>query len=143
MYHTTDTYLNRVVTTVDEVGNNEIVDEVICQDCHLKEKWVGKEVKTNKPCFIHLNEFKLVVDSIEMLDVKYPITVKIGDTDSYEWFDEDELELVVENIANYIEEKAESRGWENAEYMAADKFGVDKTLETIEWMDKNDPASKL
>ena len=33
----------------------------------------------------------------------------------------------VENIAEYIKEKAEHRGWENAEYMAEDKFGTKKT----------------
>lgn len=48
----------------------------------------------------------------------------------------------IENIAEYIKEKAEHRGWENAEYMAADKFGEDKTLKAIQWLDKNDVASQ-
>jgi hypothetical protein len=38
MYHTTDTHLIRQTTLVDEVGNNEIVDIVICQDCDEAEK---------------------------------------------------------------------------------------------------------
>ena len=33
MYHTTDTHLIKQTNIVDEVGNNEIVDIVICQDC--------------------------------------------------------------------------------------------------------------
>lgn len=126
MYHTTDTYLNRVVTVVDEVGNNEIVDIVICQDCYLTEKWVGKEVKVKENKYdTHLNKYKLIISDI-VSGEKFPLTVKIGDTDSYEWFDEDELEIInteIANIAAFIEEKAEYRGWENAEYMAADKFG--------------------
>jgi hypothetical protein len=48
----------------------------------------------------------------------------------------------IENIAEFIKEKAEHRGWENAEYMAGDKFGVDKTLEAIHWLDKNDASSQ-
>ena len=38
MYHTTDTHLIKQMTLVDEVGNNEIVDIVICQDCDEAEK---------------------------------------------------------------------------------------------------------
>jgi len=48
----------------------------------------------------------------------------------------------IENIAEYIKKNAEHRGWENAEYMAGDKFGVDKTLKAIQWLDENDVASK-
>ena len=48
----------------------------------------------------------------------------------------------IENIAEYIKEKAEHRGWENAEYMAADKFGEDKTLKAIQWLDNNDVSSQ-
>lgn len=92
MYHTTDIYLSREMTVIDEVGNNEIVDVVICQDCYLTEKWVGKEVKTNSEGYSHLNTFKLIVSDI--VGDRYPITVKIGNTDSYEWFDEEELEMV-------------------------------------------------
>lgn len=40
----------------------------------------------------------------------------------------------IENIVEYINEKAEHRGWENAEYMAVDKFGDDKTLMAIQWL---------
>lgn len=93
MYHQTDSYLWRDITVIDEVGNNEIIETVICQDCHLKEKWVGKEVKITNPYYSHLNDFKLVVDGI-VIDEEHPITVKIGNMDSYEWLDEDELEIV-------------------------------------------------
>lgn len=37
MYHTTDTHLIRQTTLVDEVGNNEIVDIVVCQECNEAE----------------------------------------------------------------------------------------------------------
>lgn len=40
----------------------------------------------------------------------------------------------IENIAGYIKEKAEHRGWENAECMATDKFGEEKTLKAIQWL---------
>ena len=39
MYHSTDTYLERNTTIVDEVGNNEIITVVICQDCDNAEKY--------------------------------------------------------------------------------------------------------
>lgn len=48
----------------------------------------------------------------------------------------------IENIAEFIKEKADHRGWENAEYMAADKFGEEKTLKAIKWLDKNDVSSQ-
>ena len=137
MYHQTDTYLNRDVL-VGSNGYEHLEPIVICQDCHLKEKWVGKEVKITNPYYPHLNDFTLVVDSI-VIDERYPITVKIGNMDSYEWLDEDELKIIdseIANIASFIEEKAEHRGWENAEYMAADKFGEEKTLKAIQHMDK-------
>tara|TARA_R110000824_G_scaffold107769_3_gene254330 strand:+ start:682 stop:858 length:177 start_codon:yes stop_codon:yes gene_type:complete len=38
MYHTTDTHLIKQTTLVDEVGNNEIVDIVVCQECDEVEK---------------------------------------------------------------------------------------------------------
>jgi len=47
----------------------------------------------------------------------------------------------IENIAEFIKEKAEHRGWENAEYMSADKFGEDKTLKAIEFLGKNDVSN--
>ena len=36
MYHTSDTYLKSQTTIIDEVGNNEIIDIVICHECNLK-----------------------------------------------------------------------------------------------------------
>lgn len=41
MYHSTDTYLERDITEVDEVGNNEIKSIVICQSCHDVEKYIN------------------------------------------------------------------------------------------------------
>jgi len=95
MYHATDVSLKRDITVVDEVGNNEIIETVICQDCDLFEKWVHKEVKIKKPhAHEHLNEYRLFVVDIEKSGLDFPITVQIGDTNSHEWFTEDELELV-------------------------------------------------
>ena len=96
MYHATDVNLKRVITVVDEVGNNEIIETVICQDCDLFEKWVHKEVKIKKGnAHEHLNQFRLFVVNIQKSTrLNFPITVKIGDTNSHEWFTEDELELV-------------------------------------------------
>ena len=96
MYHATDVNLKRDITVVDEVGNNEIIETVICQDCDLFEKWVHKEVKIKKGnAHEHLNQFKLFVVNIQKSTrLNFPITVKIGDTNSYEWFTEDELDIV-------------------------------------------------
>jgi hypothetical protein len=95
MYHATDVYLKRDITVVDEFGNNEIIEIVICQDCDLFEKWVHKEVKIKKPnAHEHLNKYRLFVVDIEKSSLDFPITVKIGDTDSYEWFSEDELDII-------------------------------------------------
>lgn len=44
MYHSTDTYLIKQVTIIDEVGNNEIVDITICQECNdVEESIKSKE----------------------------------------------------------------------------------------------------
>ena len=96
MYHATDVNLKRDITVVDEVGNNEIIETVICQDCDLFEKWVHKEVKIKKGnAHEHLNQFRLFVVNIQKSTrLNFPITVKIGDTNSYEWFTEDELDIV-------------------------------------------------
>jgi hypothetical protein len=95
MYHATDVNLKRDITVVDEVGNNEIIETVICQDCDLFEKWVHKEVKVKKDNpHEHLNQYRLFVVDIEKNALDFPITVQIGDSNSYEWFTEDELELV-------------------------------------------------
>lgn len=48
----------------------------------------------------------------------------------------------IENIAEFIRETADHYGWENAEFVSAVKFGEDKTLKAIEWLDKNDIASQ-
>jgi hypothetical protein len=95
MYHATDVNLKRDITVVDEVGNNEIIETVICQDCDLFEKWVHKEVKIKKGnAHEHLNQFRLFVVDIEKNALDFPFTVQIGDTNSYEWFADYELEIV-------------------------------------------------
>lgn len=105
MYHSTDTYLDRTITIVDEVGNNEVIDTVICQDCHLDEEWVGKEVKVvkNNP-YEHLNKFKLTVVDILRTPEDFPIVVKIGESDSFEFFEEKELEKITKDENKIIKE---------------------------------------
>lgn len=49
----------------------------------------------------------------------------------------------IENIAAYIEEKADHRGWENAEYMAGEKFGEDKTKQAIKMLYKKSVLDKF
>ena len=39
MYHTTEVNLARDITVVDEVGNNEIIEVYICQECDSKERY--------------------------------------------------------------------------------------------------------
>ena len=95
MYHATEVNLSRDVTVVDEVGNNEVIETVICQDCDFFEKWVHKEVKIKEGnAHEHLNQFRLFVVDIEKNGLDFPITVKVGDTNSYEWFNDSELEIV-------------------------------------------------
>jgi hypothetical protein len=36
MFHNSETYLLFDLTTIDEVGNNEVVNIAICQDCYKK-----------------------------------------------------------------------------------------------------------
>lgn len=38
MYHQLDTNLIRTIMSVDEVGNNEVYDIVICQECDEREE---------------------------------------------------------------------------------------------------------
>ena len=95
MYHSTDFHLSRDITIIDEVGNNEVIETVICQNCDLFEKWVHKEVNVKKGnAHEHLNQFRLFVVGIDNDSLDFPITVQVGDTNSYEWFTEDELEIV-------------------------------------------------
>jgi len=92
MYHQTDFYLHRVVAW-DADTKEPCSFETICQECDLKEKWIDKEVKIKEDKYdTHLNKYKLVVTDI--VSEKFPITVRIGDTDSYLWFSEDELEII-------------------------------------------------
>jgi hypothetical protein len=92
MYHQTDVHLHRAVAW-DADTNEPCSFETLCQDCDLEERWVGKEVKVKEGEHdTHLNKYKLVVTDI--VSEEFPITVKIGDTDSFEWFNENELILV-------------------------------------------------
>ena len=43
----------------------------------------------------------------------------------------------IECIAEFIKEKADSRGWENAECMAVDKYGKEKTEKAMKFIDDN------
>ena len=45
MYHSSDTHLERDITIVDEVGNNEVITAVICQDCDYVEKFAKDALK--------------------------------------------------------------------------------------------------
>jgi len=49
----------------------------------------------------------------------------------------------IENIVEYIKEKADHRGWENAEYMAEQKFGEDKTKQAIKMLYKKSVLDKF
>lgn len=52
----------------------------------------GTRVKVKEGSgYEHLNDFDLVVVGQELEPIDYPIAVKIGDTDSFEWFKEEEL----------------------------------------------------
>ena len=64
----------------------------------LKEKWLGKEVKVIGNNYDYLNDFKLVIESIEE-ENSFPLTVKIGDTDSFEGFQEEELVIIEDGLA--------------------------------------------
>ena len=95
MYHITEGNLSRDITIVDKVGNNEIIQTIICQDCDFFEKWVHKEVKVKEGnAHEHLNQYRLFVVGIEKNGLDFPITVQIGDTNSHEWFADYELEII-------------------------------------------------
>jgi len=94
MYHQTDVHLHRAVAW-DADTNEPCSFETLCQDCDLEERWSHKEVKVKEGnAYKHLNQYRLFVVDIEKNGLDFPITVKIGDTNSYEWFDENELILV-------------------------------------------------
>jgi hypothetical protein len=44
----------------------------------------------------------------------------------------------IENIAGFIQEKADQRGWENAEYFATEKYGKENTEAALKWLTEND-----
>jgi hypothetical protein len=98
MYHSTEVNLIRLVVVVDEFTNIDKKDIIICQDCDFKEKWIHKEVKVKKGnAYEHLNQYKLFVVDIENNKLDFPITVQVGESDSFEWFNEDELEICKDN----------------------------------------------
>ena len=94
MYHYTEVSLNRAVAW-DADTKEPCSFETICQECDFKEKWVHKEVKVKKGnAHEHLNKYRLFVVDIESPNLDFRITVKVGNTNSLEWFSEDELEIV-------------------------------------------------
>lgn len=98
MYSSTDIYLTRLVIVVDEFRNIETKNIVVCRDCDFREKWIHKEVKVKEDNpYEHLNQYRLLVVDIENNKVDFRITVQVGDTDSFEWFKEEELEICKEN----------------------------------------------
>jgi hypothetical protein len=66
MYHASDSHLFRDETIVDEVGNNEVVETVICQDCCQKE--VVKIIEESK------REVYLV-NANEVVDTRNPLLI--------------------------------------------------------------------
>jgi hypothetical protein len=55
----------------------------------------------------------------------------------------DKNPIEIQDVAEFIKEKADHRGWENAEYMAAYIFGQEKTLKAIQWLiDNPDPQGE-
>jgi len=55
---------------------------------------IGTQVKVKQDCsYCFLNEYNLVVCGHDS-SLDYPITVRIGDTDSFQWFTEDELQIL-------------------------------------------------
>jgi hypothetical protein len=95
MYHTTDTHLFREDTIIDDVGNNEVIDVVICQDCDFKEKWMHKEVKVKEGNIDYdLNKYRLFVVDVRNKYHEFNIKVKVGDTNTFDWFTKDELEIL-------------------------------------------------
>ena len=103
MYHNTDYHLIRnnmppntggLGLSVEDLKEQDF-EYVICQDCDFFEKWVHKEVKIKEGnAHEHLNKFRLFVDDIEKNALGFTVTVKIGDTNSYEYFADYELEIV-------------------------------------------------
>lgn len=78
-----------------EIDNNKDAEKNICKNCVFKEKWIHKEVKIKEGnAHEHLNQFRLFVVDIEKSGLNFPITVKVGDTNSYEWFNDSELEIL-------------------------------------------------
>lgn len=77
MYHTTDRFLLRQTTIIDEVGNNEVIDIMICQDCHEKENnskmKKGKVVKKDNCFYVRTVAEGDHSDEIEL--VYYPVSL--------------------------------------------------------------------
>ena len=93
MYHGQDSYLFRDITVVDEVGNNEIISTVICQECYEIEK--VKDLLYNWPeidsvfqtsdgeYFIRYEEAVLHTNELLNSDPE-----NVVDTSIREWFEE-------------------------------------------------------
>ena len=60
MYHASDSHLFRDETIVDEVGNNEIIETVICHDCCKKEV---EKIIEESPREVYLMNANEVIDT--------------------------------------------------------------------------------
>lgn len=67
MYHATDVYLIRDITVVDEVGNNEVIETVICQDCDSKEEPKQSIIKTEEDAKIFIEALENIPEPNEKL----------------------------------------------------------------------------
>ena len=62
MYHNSDYHLERDTTIVDEVGNNEVITTIICQDCDYVEKYGNGVLKYYE--IENYNQYKKVVEEM-------------------------------------------------------------------------------
>ena len=69
MYHQTDAHLVRQITLIDEVGNNEIVNTVICQECDEIEH----AVKCMREAASEHDWLWAVIDSIDKYGIQLTI----------------------------------------------------------------------
>ena len=67
MYHQTDVNLKRNITFVDEVGNNEVKETIICQDCDSKEEPKQSIIKTEEDARIFIEALENIPEPNEKL----------------------------------------------------------------------------
>ena len=98
MYHTTDTHLSRPVAW-DSDTKEPCSFEIICQDCYFKEKWMHKEVKVVEGTIDDdLNQYRLFVVDVRNKFHDFNIKVKVGDSNTHDWFRENELKIIDVNM---------------------------------------------